>query len=80
MKPNYHDQSDKVRSMTKTRQDNDVAQVWSNLKLEQNCHDRSYILWFIRKMRQDNNVIDRKGVISVEYEIELSRPIGQCAV
>lgn len=66
--------------MTKTRQDNDVTQVWSTLKLEHNCHDRSYILWFIRKMRQDNNVIDRKGVISVEYEIELSRPIEQCAV
>ena len=32
------------------------------------------------KTRQDNDMIDYKGVISIEYDIELSRPIKQCAV
>ena len=32
------------------------------------------------KTWQDNDVIDSQGVISEEYNTELSRPIGQCAV
>ena len=32
------------------------------------------------KTRQENDVIDHKGVISVEYDTELSRLIGQCVV
>ena len=44
------------------------------------------LLWAIRqdavnhKTRQDNDVINHKGVISVEYNIELSRSIQQCMV
>ena len=32
------------------------------------------------KTRKENDVIDHKGVISVEYDTELSRLIGQCVV
>ena len=34
----------------------------------------------IIKTRKDNDVINHKGVISVEYNIELSRSIQQCMV
>lgn len=34
----------------------------------------------IMKTTQDNDVTDHKGVISVEYDIELWRLIGQCAI
>ena len=37
-------------------------------------------MWSIMKTWQDNDVIDSQGVISEEYNTELSRPIGQCAV
>lgn len=30
--------------------------------------------------KKDNDVMDKKGVICVEYDIELSRPIRKCAV
>ena len=34
----------------------------------------------IIKTRQDNNVTNRKGVISMKYDIELLRLIRRCAV
>ena len=30
--------------------------------------------------KEDNDVMDKKGVICVEYNIELSKPIRKCAV
>ena len=30
--------------------------------------------------KEDNDVMDKKGVICVEYNIELSKPIRNCAV
>ena len=35
-------------------------------------------VWFMTKMTHDNDVIDCIGVISIEYDIELSRPNEQC--
>ena len=35
---------------------------------------------FIMKTRHDNYMIDRTSVISIEYDIELSRPIELCTI
>ena len=32
------------------------------------------------KMRQDNDVTNHIGMISIEYDTKMSRPIRQCAV
>ena len=45
------------------------------LKSNLNHYDR--LDW---KSKHDNNMIDIIGMISEEYETELSRPIRQCAV
>ena len=50
------------------------------LKSELNCHDRSNMLLFITKSKQDNDVIDRIGVIFIEYNTKMSILIEQCAV
>ena len=52
----------------------------STMKLELNYHDQSDKMWAITKKKKDNDVMDKKGVICVEYDIELSRPIRKCAV
>ena len=57
-----------------------ILQVRSTPKLELNCYDRLDKMRSITKTRRDNNVTDCKGVISVKYDTELSRLIGQCAV
>ena len=45
-----------------------------------NCHDRSDRMRWITKTKRDNDVIDRKVVISIEYNIELLRSNGQYAI
>ena len=40
-----------------------------------NCKNQSDSVQFIMKTTQDNDVSDHTGVISIEYDIELSRPI-----
>ena len=57
-----------------------ILQVRSTPKLELNCYDWLDKMRSITKTRRDNNVTDCKGVISVKYDTELSRLIGQCAV
>ena len=57
-----------------------IVQVRSTPKLELNYHDKLDKMQSITKTRQDNNVIDRKGVMHIEYDIELWRSIRQYAV
>ena len=52
----------------------------STSKSEMNHHCRSNKMHSIIKTKNDNDVNDHKGVTSIEYDIELSRPIGQCVV
>lgn len=42
-----------------------------------NYYDRSERMWYITKSREDNDLTNRTDVISIEYNIELSIPIGQ---
>ena len=49
-------------------------------KSELNYHNILDKMRLIMKTTQDNDVTDHKGVISVEYDIELWRLIGQCAI
>ena len=69
MKLNCHDRFNRVRSMTQTKQDNDVidhiGMVYVENKIELSCLIR-------KKMTHDNDVIDRIGVIYVENETTLS--------
>ena len=50
------------------------------MKLELNYHGQLDKMWSITKKKEDNDVMDKKGVICVEYNIELSKPIRKCAV
>ena len=50
------------------------------LKSELNCHDWLDQMQSIMKSREDNNVTNCIGVIFIEYNIELSRPIWLCEV
>ena len=45
------------------------------MKSELKVHDLSDRMWFIMKNKLDNNVTNGTGVISIEYNIELLRPI-----
>ena len=74
MKLSYCDQSNRIQSMIKTRQDNDVINciVWSTPKLKLNCWDLSNRVRSMMKTRQDNNVIDRTGAIYIEKETKWS--------
>ena len=54
--------------------------MWSMLKSKLNYLDQLNKMCSFMKTRLDNNVTDCKGVISVKYDTELSRLIGQCAV
>lgn len=49
-------------------------------KSKLNYHDWSDKMQSITKTRQNNDVIDRKGVVSTEYNNELSRLIELCVV
>ena len=51
-----------------------IVQVWFTLKSKLNSYDQSSRLRSIKKTKQDNDVTNHKGVISVEYDTELSRP------
>lgn len=53
-----------------------IVQVQSKPKLEMNYYDRSERMWYITKSREDNDLTNRTDVISTEYNIELSIPIG----
>ena len=57
-----------------------IVQVRSTLKSELNCDDQLNWMWSITKITQDNDVTNSTNVISVEYDIELSRPIEYCVV
>ena len=46
------------------------------LETKLNYHDRSNMIQSIMKSKQDNDMNDCIGVISIEYDTELSRPIG----
>ena len=52
-----------------------VIKVWSLQNMILNCKNQSDSVQFIMKTTQDNDVSDHTGVISIEYDIELSRPI-----
>ena len=45
-----------------------------------NCHDQLERMRSITKSKHDNDVTNHTSVISIEYDYELSRPIGQCTV
>lgn len=57
LKLNCYDRSDKMRSITKIKQDSDVI-------------DRT--IRFMMKMRQDNDVTNRPSMLYTENETELS--------
>lgn len=53
----------------------EIVRVQFTPKLELNYHDRSDMMQPIMKNRQNNDVINPTSVISIEYDIELSRLI-----
>lgn len=57
-----------------------IAQVQCTLKLELNYYNRLDGMRPITKIRQDNDVTDHIGVISIEYDTELSRLIGYFSI
>ena len=76
MKLNDYDLSNGVwymMNIAKTRTQL-IVQVWFTLKSKLNSYDQSSRLRSIKKTKQDNDVTNHKGVISVEYDTELSRP------
>ena len=58
MKLSYHVWSDWVQSMTKTKHDNHMTNlyIWFTPKPKLNCRDQFDQLWFVMKTKQDNNV------------------------
>ena len=66
MKLNYHDLFNKVRSMMKTRHDNDVTDRASLYRNQINYQDLSNRVRSITKSKHDNDVTDRIGVISID--------------
>ena len=52
----------------------------STSKSKLNYHYRLDKMQSIMKTRHDNYMIDRTSVISIEYDIELSRPIELCTI
>lgn len=74
MKLSYYDRSDWVRSMTKTKLDNDVTdhKVLSTPKLKLNCRDLSGRMLFVMKPKLNKDAIDHTCVVYVEYETKLS--------
>ena len=71
---NYQDLLNRVRSVTKTKQDNDVTnlKVQSTTKLKLKCRDLSDRVRFVMKTRQYNDVTDHTGAVYDENDIELS--------
>ena len=49
-------------------------------KMKLSCHDQLDQVQFMTKIRKDNDVFDHIGLVYVEIEIELSRPIWQGVV
>lgn len=74
MKLSYYDRSDWVRSMTKTKSDNDVIdhKVLSTPKLKLNCRDLSGQILFVMKPKLNKDATDHTCVVYVEYETKLS--------
>ena len=54
--------------------------MWPTQKLKLNYHDRLDRMQSIIKSRQDNDVTDNTVVISIKYDIKLSRPIRQYVI
>lgn len=74
MKLSYHDRLDHVRSVMKTRQDNDVIDfiglVYTEIEIK-----LSRPIWpgvVYNKTRQDNNVVDRTSVLYTKNDTKLS--------
>ena len=67
------DRSDQVRSVMKTRQDNDMTDHTSvtMLKMRLSSHDQSNLVQSMMKTRLDNNMIDHTGVVYIENETKL---------
>ena len=57
-----------------------IVRVWSTLKLELNCHDWLDQMQSNTKSIENNDVTNCIGVIFIEYNIKLSRPIRLCEV
>ena len=57
-----------------------IVHVRSMSKSKLNYHYQSIRMRSITKTKQDNYMIDYTSVISVEYNTEVSRKIGLCAV
>ena len=75
---NYHELSDHVRFVMKTKYKNDVIDridVVYAKKWKLGYGDQSDRVRFVIKTRQDINVIDHIGYFYAEIEIELSGPI-----
>ena len=74
---NFYDQSDQVKTMTKTRKDNYVTSCTyrSTSKKKLSYHDRSNWVRSVTKVRQESDVINRIYLVYAETKIELSRPI-----
>ena len=81
-KLNCHDWSNRVRSMTKTRKDNNMTDrtgaIYSKIGTELSWSIEQDVVY--HKSIRDNDVIDRKSVIFIEYDTKLSRLNGQCVV
>lgn len=73
-KLSYRDRLDQVRSMMKTKQDNDVTDCMDMVYVETklNYQDLSNWVWFVLKTKQDNNVTNSTGEVYPENDIELS--------
>ena len=75
IKLSYHEQSDRVQSVMKTRQYKDVTNrtsVWSMLEMKLNFLDLSNQVWSMMKTKQDNNVTNSIVVVYAKSKIELS--------
>ena len=81
-KLSFHERSNQVRSVIKTRQDNNVTHSRSLVYVENNTE----LSWLIRlsvvydETRQDNDVTDLPCAVYIANEIELLWPTGLGAV
>lgn len=66
MKKNFHDQSNQVWSLIKTREDNDMIDsiFWSMPKPKLKCRDLSNRVRSVMKTKHDNNMIGHTRVWS----------------
>ena len=68
---NYHEWSDKMWFITKSRQDNDVTDCTSVIFVVPNYQDWLNNVWCMSKMRQYNDVIDRISMLYIENKTEI---------